>query len=135
MNRSLLAVVLLLSASVFSMGQTLPVGKWRLAKYRFGASPEKPFAAIQSTLVIGPDGKLGGNSGCNAYGGSYSIEGGKLEITDIISTMRACEEPTPQFEKNFFNTLESAVSAKVKDNKLVLTDKDGRYLHFVRIDR
>jgi heat shock protein HslJ len=69
------------------------------------------------------------------FGGSYSDERGKLKITDIISTMRACQEPTPQFEKNFFATLEGAVSAKEKGDALVLTDKDGHYLRFSQVDR
>jgi putative lipoprotein len=116
-----------------AIGQTLPVGKWRLEEYKFGAKAERPLDKIDITLNVKADGKLGGDSGCNAYGGSYSATKDALWIGDIISTMRACEEPTPAFEKSFFSTLESAATSEVKNDKLIIKDKTGsRFLRFLR---
>ncbi|HEY2847607.1 MAG TPA: META domain-containing protein [Pyrinomonadaceae bacterium] len=122
--------VLLLGSIVAA--QSLPPGKWRLEEYRFGSTTEHTLKGVQTTLVVKSDGKLGGDSGCNAYGGSYSTDNGKLKIADIISTMRACEEPSPTFESGFFDVLEKANSAKVEGDALVIFDKDSRYLRFVR---
>ncbi len=131
MRNALILMFLILFAAA-GYGQTLPQGKWRLESYEFGAKLEHPLDNREVTLNVAADGKLGGSSGCNAYGGSYSFEKGKLWIGDIISTMRACEEPTPEFEKAFFAVLENAVDAKVINGKLVIADKAGTHvLRFV----
>ncbi|MFL6374046.1 MAG: META domain-containing protein [Pyrinomonadaceae bacterium] len=137
--RILLTVLMLLSAMGAMAGmaaaQSLPAGKWQLDEYKFGATTEHPLKGVATTLLIKPNGNLGGNTGCNAYGGSYSGEKGKLAITDIISTMRACDEPTTTFERDFFNTLQSAASANVKGSTLTIKDAKGHYLHFIRSDK
>ena len=132
MRNLITLLILLCSLTVVAAAQSLPAGKWQLEECKFGPASEQPLKGIATTLVIKSEGKLGGNSGCNAYGGTYTVDKGKLAITDIISTMRACEEPTPTFEKDYFNTLENATSAEVKDDTLVITDKNGRYLRFAR---
>jgi len=118
----------------FATAQSLPAGKWRLAEYRSGGEVQRTLKGVDVTLNVHPDGKLGGSSGCNAYGGSYATDDGKLKIADIISTMRACEEPTPQFERTYFDLLEKAVDAEVKDGDLVITDADSTHLlRFTRV--
>jgi heat shock protein HslJ len=39
------------------------------------------------------DGQVGGNAGCNSYGGQYTATNETLTITDIVSTMMACTSP------------------------------------------
>ena len=114
--------------------QPLPAGKWRLHEYKFADKVEQPLKGANTTLNVKADGKLGGDTGCNAYGGSYAIKDGKLKIADLISTMRACDEPTPQFEKAYFQVLENAVSAEVKNGLLVIADNGGHYLKFDAAD-
>ncbi len=115
-----------------SFGQSLPVGKWKLIAYNFAGKIEHPIEGIDITLNIHDNGKLGGKSGCNVYGGEYTIEKGKLAISGIISTMMACEEPTPQFEHDFYGVLNSATEFKVKRRELTLTDRaTHKFLRFV----
>jgi heat shock protein HslJ len=114
---------------------TLPQGRWRLEEYKFKNATEHTRKGVDTILIVKADGKLGGSTGCNAYGGSYAMNGGKLKITDIISTMRACEEPTPEFEKGFFDTLERATSAEVKGGTLMIRDLTGTFLRFTPDDK
>ncbi|MEQ1921693.1 MAG: META domain-containing protein [Pyrinomonadaceae bacterium] len=111
-----------------------PQGKWRLASYNFEQKIAFPIDQSEVTLNISPDGKLGGKTGCNVYGGSYDVIRGKLKITDIISTMMACEEPSLQFERLFTGTLLGAREFTYKDGTLTITDKKtGNFVRFRRI--
>jgi len=128
--------LLICLSCAFANAQPLPAGKWRLKDYRSGGAVERPLKGLDATLNIHADGKFGGNSGCNVYGGSYTTDNDKLKIADITSTMRACEEPTPAFEKTYFDLLENAVHAQLKDGELVITDADSSHLlRFVRVQK
>lgn len=127
----LLSLLTVVSASA----QALPSGEWHLESYNFNKKIAFPIDMNEITLNIHADGKLGGRSGCNVYGGSFSTKDGKLEISGIISTMIACEEPTMQFEQSFFRTLEGATKFDILSGKLTLTDpKTGNLLTFIRVE-
>lgn len=129
-------VFAIISLSIFStvaISQTLPQGEWRLESYNFQKKIAYPIDKNSITLNIHEDGKLGGNSGCNVYGGSYSTVEGELSINGIISTMMACEKPSMQFEQTFFRTLEGAKKFERSHGKLTITDpKTANFLTFVR---
>lgn len=64
---------------------------------------------------------VGGNSGCNVFGGSYSENGAKLAIKDVVSTMRACvEDGRMNVEREFFDGLRTANRFEMKDGRLFL---------------
>jgi heat shock protein HslJ len=63
----------------------------------------------------------GGNSGCNVYGGSYYERNGSISITEIISTMRACEEGDKMdVERSLLNGLRNANRYEIRDSRLRL---------------
>ncbi len=63
----------------------------------------------------------GGNSGCNVFGGSYTSANKTLTITEIISTMRACEEVDKmQIEREFLDGLRKANRYEISDGRLIL---------------
>ena len=133
---ALSAIISLSILSISAISQTLPQGEWRLESYNFQKKIAYPIDKNSITLNIHEDGKLGGSSGCNVYGGSYSIEDGELSIMGIISTMMACEEPSTQFEQTFFRTLEGAKKFELSSGKLTITDpKTANILRFVRAKR
>ena len=120
-------------AAISAPAQTLPEGKWRLVSYNFMDKVAYPIDKMEITMNIRPDGKLGGNSGCNVYGGSYSFDKGKLKIGSLISTMMACEEPSMQFEHNFSQTLQSATKFSLINGRLKIIDpKTKNFLRFER---
>ncbi|MBK6750840.1 MAG: META domain-containing protein [Pyrinomonadaceae bacterium] len=131
------AIITMISISIISttaISQSLPQGKWRLESYNFMQKIAYPIDKNTITLNIHEEGKLGGKSGCNVYGGNYSMEDGELSITGIISTMMACEEPSMQFEQTFFRTLEGAKNFELSNGKLTITNAvTANFLRFVRV--
>ena len=128
-----LAFIFLAAFTTFSQG--LPEGEWRLLSYNFEKKIDFPIDGMEITLNVRANGKLGGKSGCNVYGGEHSFENAKLKIGDLISTQMACEEPSMQFERMFFETLQSASRFSVVDRKLTITNaKTGNFLRFARVE-
>ncbi len=63
----------------------------------------------------------GGNTGCNVFGGNYSVTRDTIAITNIISTMRACiEDERMGVEREFKNALENANRFEIAGGKLNL---------------
>lgn len=71
------------------------------------------------TARFSNDGSLGGETACNTYGGEFEADrDGDINITDLISTDIACEEPNHSEE--FLNGLAEAESFSVDEGNLVL---------------
>lgn len=129
------SIFLGLLVTISSSANTLPTGVWRLESYNFQQKIAFPIDKNGITMTIREGGKIGGRSGCNVYGGSYSVEHGKLKISDVISTMMACDEPSMQFEQTFFKTLEGATEFTAESWKLTITDpKTGNFVKFARVE-
>jgi len=63
----------------------------------------------------------GGNTGCNVFGGSYTVSGDRITIIDVISTMRACEEGGRMtIERQFLDGLRDANRYLVNGSALTL---------------
>lgn len=69
---------------------------------------------------------VGGSAPCNTYGGTLSIEYATVEITDLVTTMMACEPPGMRAEEAWLAALEAVDHAEVDDDRLVLTGDDVR---------
>ena len=72
---------------------------------------------------------VGGNTGCNVFGGSYTASRNTISMTDLISTMRACiEDGRMQTERELLDGLRRADTFEItNDNRLKLYD-NGRIL-------
>ena len=95
------------------------------------ASKDVPF------IVFDEDkGSAGGNTGCNVFGGSYSVKEYSLSITEVISTMRACiEDDRMDTERNFLDGLSRTTRFELKDDQLLLYEKDKLLLTFTGYDK
>ncbi len=63
----------------------------------------------------------GGNTGCNVFGGNYSVTRDTIAITNIVSTMRACiEDERMNVEREFKNGLQNADRFEIVGRKLNL---------------
>lgn len=81
---------------------------------------------VSTTLNIGDDGSIGGNGGCNTYGGSISFSGESgIEISEVFSTMMACPDPAMAQERSYFDALGLAAQYRLEDDRLILLDGDG----------
>lgn len=91
--------------------------KWVLESIR----DRKTFVPIKGAFINfdAAKGSAGGNSGCNVFGGEYTIKGEKIDITDIVSTMRACiEDDKMAIERDFFDGLRTANRYEISDGRL-----------------
>lgn len=73
----------------------------------------------------------GGNTGCNVYGGSYTTRNAAISITEIMSTMRACEEgDRMEVERALLNGLRTANRYEIRENRLYLYRGNNLLLTF-----
>jgi heat shock protein HslJ len=75
---------------------------------------------------------VGGNSGCNSYGGVYAVDGSSMVISDLVSTLRACAGPLNEQEAEFLRALGEAAAYEISNGRLMLKDGGGTVLVFTR---
>lgn len=130
---SIFAIVLVLAGSFAASSQTLPEGKWKLTSYSFKQKIAYPIDSLNVTMNV-KDGRLGGRSGCNVYGGSFTIDEGKLKVGPVVSTMMACEEPAMSFERSYLGVLQAATEFTVEEETMTITDPvTFSFLRFARV--
>ena len=87
---------------------------------------QAPIAGRALTLSFQSDSQLGGDSGCNSYGGQYHINGSDMAVTQLISTLRACaEQPLNDQEAVFQKALGDAAQFGLAGNQLTLKNASG----------
>jgi heat shock protein HslJ len=107
--------------------------QWRLSSFSVQGAESAVINGTTITSKFGPDGRVGGSSGCNSYGGEYRERGDSLSFSRLISTKRAClEQNANRQEQQFLAALESSSKFKLSDNGLTIFHGDGRStLNFV----
>jgi heat shock protein HslJ len=81
-------------------------------------------------LIFNP-GLLGGYSACNSFSGGFSFSGGRLTITDFISTEAVCGES----EGVLYGILQSAPQlTRVGDDTMMLMGNGGRTVRASRME-
>ena len=88
---------------------------------------------VPVTLNLTRGNKIRGNGGCNSYGGSYFLrKNNTILFKNIISTKMFCGA-TSNLEGSFFQGLQAAKTAKVKNGQLYLENREkGIILVFVK---
>lgn len=71
-------------------------------------------------ITFTADGGLGGNDGCNVFGGNWSETQNGVEISDVFSTMMFCE--------GVDTWLTEANAAVVDGDTITFSDEDGKEL-------
>lgn len=95
-------------------------GKWQLVSMILERDMAIPLPEKMITLNI-DNNKIGGNGGCNSYGGSFLQSGKTVRFSEIFSTKMWCEGSSPT-EQQYFNALEKSVNYEIKNGQLILTD-------------
>ncbi|PPD45858.1 MAG: META domain-containing protein [Methylocystis sp.] len=67
----------------------------------------------QTTLVIGPDGKTSGSTGCNRFIGKATIAGDRIRFGQMGVTLRACPPALGDQERKFLTALKQARAARL----------------------
>ena len=121
---SVMLVVLGILLTACSSKPSLSGTKWRLTHL----ASQPVLTETEVTLNL-ESGALGGNDGCNSYGGSYTIDGSTIKVgTDIISTMMYCNEQIQTQTNAFYQALLDAATYNLTGGKLSLMDSSGTVL-------
>ncbi len=114
----------------------LPGSQWELAS--FGSAGEQvPVAPSAKPTLLFPEGdKLNGSGGCNSFGGTYTVDGNKIAVSRLASTLKACADPDLMAqEARYLAALQKASTYSIeKAGGTIRIDYDGNKgaLNFVR---
>jgi heat shock protein HslJ len=128
MKNSIKTIMVILLLGILVAGcsttQTLNGTSWRLTRL----SGQAVLTETEVTLIFAED-SLGGNDGCNSYGGSYTSESNTINIgEDIVSTMMYCNDQIQTQTNAFYQSLRDAATFKIAGGKLSLEDMKGTVL-------
>ncbi|WP_255469215.1 META and DUF4377 domain-containing protein [Achromobacter sp. UMC46] len=117
---------------------TLPAYYWRLTSASDASG--KPIAALQKgiehqlRLTFAND-ALNIRGGCNAQFGGYTYKNGVLHVSNLASTMKACEQSLMQLDaeinQRVKGDLRATLSGDTAEPALELVAQDGSVLTFV----
>ena len=105
------------------------VGTWTLESWESDGvtvtRPNEPTAVVNFL----PDGALSGDTGCNRFGGTYTVDGDDLTVTTGATTRRACTDDVATVQEQALLTqLGEVRSARVDGPSLDLLDGSGTVL-------
>lgn len=105
------------------------VGTWTLESWESDGvrvtRPTEPTAVVNFLA----DGTLSGDTGCNRFGGSYSVDGDDLSVTTGPMTRRACaDEVAATQEAALLAALPEVTSARLSESTLELLADSGTVL-------
>jgi heat shock protein HslJ len=128
MKKQLTVIIMILTlAALLSACATqtnLVDTKWQLTNI----AGKAPLADVTITLNFSKD-AIGGNDGCNTYGGSYKVSKDKLTFgEDIFSTMMYCTDEIAVQTQAYYETLKQTTTYKITDGSLSLVDSNGTVL-------
>ena len=78
----------------------------------------------EAQLVFAGDGSVDGNTGCNAFGGGYTLDGASLSFSHFASTRMFCADLQDQ-EQAVFDTLPLVAGWQVAGDRLELMNAEG----------
>ncbi|MCM2466728.1 META domain-containing protein [Methanoculleus oceani] len=101
--------------------------EWVLESYSTGGDAISSLVGGTTiTAQFAADGTVTGNSGCNHYGGEYGLDGTKLSVSSLYSTLMYCTDPgVMEQEARYMSLLGNVSSYRVESNRLTLTDETG----------
>ena len=73
-------------------------------------------------------GKVSGSAGCNRFTASYEVDGDKLELGDIATSLMGCPPLADPVETEFLKDLRAVERWRIVNDELVLLDGDGQEL-------
>ena len=120
-------VYLLTACGVINPRDALNGSAWTLTS--FDNMP--PLKGTKLTVEFA-EGKIGGSSGCNSYGGLYKVNGEKISTGPIAVTMMACVDPgVMEQEQIFLEYLQEAQTYIRSEGQLQIFRSDGKALTFM----
>lgn len=104
---------------------------WKLSE--INGKPIKPQGDRDYFLQLNKDGSFGAFAGCNRMGGKYQLNGSKIKLSKIISTMMACADM--KVEDEVKAALESADNFVANEEIFQLRKGGVNLLKFEAVDQ
>ena len=106
------------------------VGSWNVTGYltHDASAFTSVLAGTTVTARFDTTGRVSGSSGCNNYGGPYTVTGSAISIGPLGGTLKGCTSPDgiQQQERDFQAALASAKTFTVTGTTLTLFDGQHR---------
>lgn len=88
---------------------------------------------LQQKLQFVSSAEVAGFGGCNSFTGTAAMTGAKLKFGPLAATRKACAGEAMAREAMYFGALGAVRSAKVENDRLLLSDESGKtVLRFAR---
>ncbi len=97
---------------------------WQLISYQLDGTTYTTDEARRPWLKFEADGKINGNTGCNSFGGSYSLDGSELTTTQLFQTEMACINGM-ETEQHFMQLLQQKNSLSTSGDQLIFKSTEG----------
>ena len=99
---------------------------WQLLSFGPSTTPADVLPDSVITLEFKEDGEMGGNGGCNTYGGSYSVQDDTLTLQQVVSTLMACADMgVTNQEQQYLQALATVERFELTDDSLTLWYDSG----------
>lgn len=105
---------------------TLPLEgtPWELSAFGTGESVSSLITGSRITAEF-TQGQVVGSTGCNEYGGSYSLQETAITFGEIVTTKVACAEEIMAQERAFLEALQTAKEMKLEGRELRIEHAGG----------
>ena len=78
----------------------------------------------RASLTLSPEGRMGGNTNCNAMFGHVALDGHNVKFEMMGSTKMACVDPDVMTQEHrYLDALKQVVTWRVDGDNLILTDR------------
>ncbi len=126
MKKSFFTTIALFILAACSSPNPDIAGEWKLISYGNSANPTPAVPDVDTFINFDLNGEIGGNVGCNSFGGNYEVSGDTIVFRSIMSTMMYCEETSPQ-EQAVLGLFSDDVKLRIQinSNTLTITSTDG----------
>lgn len=99
-------------------------GAWKLTSFGSADVLSAALADVEAGLTFNDDGTVTGTSGCNEFGGGYSVEGAQITFKEIVSTLKLCDSPLMGQEEAMQQVLTETATYQIDGNTLTITNND-----------
>ncbi len=78
------------------------------------------------TVMFNNDGTISGDMGCNSFSGGYVTEGSNVTISELLNTLKACDQPEGIMEQEtqFLTALSTVSSYRIEGSQLEMRTTD-----------
>jgi len=106
-------------------GGTIDGTSWKLTSYSVSGTSTNVPAGVTVDAHFAGD-RVSGFGGCNAYGGTATISGSTIKISDVFSTQMACEGDGSTVETAYLANLANAATFTATADALTVFDSSGK---------